>query len=234
MSLHHLHAPLVVETFPVRVVVERALLELLRATGDLGRIRHRIAADVHAAVDDAVIDAERRRQTVHSGIRRTERDIRGFRRHHVEGRHRLGEVHGVVEPEAVVVRLAELDVVRIRGLRALGARHHLQRARQWKATGAHWRTLHRCTHAHPSSPSWSRSISATGNVSAANRAADDQVDTAKVRGLPARRTAAYGEGSTRHNPAAPPCNGAELRALLSTWKSPCSARAVDVEARSPV
>ena len=110
----HLLAPLLVEALPVLVVVERALLEFLRAARDLRRIGDGVAADVDAAVDDAVIDAERRRQAVHARVRGAERAVRRLRRHHVEGRHRLREVHGVVEPEAVVVRRGELDVVRDR------------------------------------------------------------------------------------------------------------------------
>ena len=100
------------------VVVERALLELLGAARDLGRIGDRVAADVDAAVQDAVVDAQRGRQAMHARIGRAERAIRSFRSDHVEGRHGLGEVHGVVEPEALVVRGRELHVIRVGGLRA--------------------------------------------------------------------------------------------------------------------
>ncbi len=127
-ELHHFLAPLRVEPLPVCVVVERALLELLRAAGDLGRIGHGIAADVHAAVDDAVIDPQRRGQAVDACVRGAEGAVRSLGGHHVERGHGLREVHGVVEPEALVILLAKLDVVGIGRLRALRARQHLQRA----------------------------------------------------------------------------------------------------------
>ncbi len=129
----HLALPLLVQPLPVLVVVERPLLELRAAARDLPGIRHGVAADVHPAVDDAVVDAERRGQAMHAGIGRAERAVGSLRRHHVEAGHGLGEVHGVVEPEALVVVLAELHRIRIRRLRPLGARQHLQRTRQRKA-----------------------------------------------------------------------------------------------------
>jgi hypothetical protein len=81
---HHLDLPLVVELFPVLVVVESALLELTGAARDLARIGDRVAADVNAAVDDAVVDAERGRQAVDARVGRAERAVRGLRRDHVE------------------------------------------------------------------------------------------------------------------------------------------------------
>src|SRR5665213_3653616 len=50
-------------------------------------------------------------------------------------------MHGIVEPEAVVVRLAELRVVRVRSLGALRSRNHLQRARKRKSA-----RTERCDH----------------------------------------------------------------------------------------
>ncbi len=44
-ELLHLVAPLIVETLPVRVVVERALLELIGPACDLSGIGDRVAAD---------------------------------------------------------------------------------------------------------------------------------------------------------------------------------------------
>ncbi len=118
----HLLAPLRVEAFPVLVVVEGPLLELFRPARDLVGVGDGVAADVDAPVDDPVIDPEGRRQAVDPRVGGAQRAIRGLRSHHVEGRHGLGEMHGVVEPEALVVRGAELDVVGISRLRALQSR----------------------------------------------------------------------------------------------------------------
>ena len=134
----HLDAPLLVQTLPMLVVVERALLELVRAPLDLRGIGDRVAADVDTSVDDAVIDPERRRQAMHARVRGTQRAVRCLRRDHVERRHRLREVHRVVEPEAVVVGRAELDVIGIGRLRALGPRDHLERARSRKTLRLDW------------------------------------------------------------------------------------------------
>ncbi len=131
----HLVLPLVVEPLPVLIIVEGALLELLGAAGDLGRIGHRIAADVDAAVDHPLVDAEGGGQAVHPGVGCAQGAIGRLAGDHVEMRHRLGEVHGVVEPEAVVVRLVELHVVGEGGLGLLGPRKHLHRARQREARG---------------------------------------------------------------------------------------------------
>src|SRR6185369_16135552 len=93
-------------------------------------IGHGVAADVHPAVDDAVVDPERGGQAVHARGGGAQGAVGGFRGHHVEGGHRLREMHRVVEPEALIVRGGELHVVRIGGLRGLGTGHHLQRARR--------------------------------------------------------------------------------------------------------
>src|SRR6185312_2908533 len=51
-----------------------------------------------------------------------DRAVRDLGRDRVEGRHRLGEVHGVVEPEALVVVRLEPGEVGVHGPPALGAR----------------------------------------------------------------------------------------------------------------
>ena len=128
----HLLAPLGVQALPVAVVVEGALLEFPGAAGDLDRVRHGVAADVHPPVDDAVVDAERGRQAVHAGAGRAQGAVRRLGRDHVERGHRLREVHRVVEPEALIVRGAELHVIGVGGLGAFRAGHHLERARRRK------------------------------------------------------------------------------------------------------
>src|SRR5881227_3052026 len=125
----HLLAPLRIQALPVAVVVEGALLELAGAAGDLRWVRHGVAADVDSPVDDPVVDPERGRQAVHARGGGAESTIRGLGRHHVERRHRFREMHRVVEPEPRIVRGSELHVVGVGGLRPLGTRKHLQRAR---------------------------------------------------------------------------------------------------------
>jgi hypothetical protein len=49
------------------------LLELLRSARNLGRVRDGVAVDVDAPVENAVFDAERRRQAVDPSVRRAER-----------------------------------------------------------------------------------------------------------------------------------------------------------------
>ncbi len=125
-ELHHLLAPVRVELLPVRVVVERPLLKLLRAAGDLGGVGDGVAADVDTPVDDSMVDSQRRGQAVNARVRGAKGAVRGLRGHHVESRHRFREVHGIVKPEAVVIRLAELGEIRVRRLGPLGSLNHLQ------------------------------------------------------------------------------------------------------------
>src|SRR6185437_6707185 len=68
-ELEHLLAPLRVEALPVLVIIEGSLLELLGPARNLGRVRDGVAADIDAAVEDAMIDAERRRQAMDAGVR---------------------------------------------------------------------------------------------------------------------------------------------------------------------
>jgi hypothetical protein len=134
-QLQHLLLPLGIQRFPVFVVVEGALLELSGAARDLLRVGHRVAADVHPAVDDPMIDAERGRQAMHPRVGRTQRAVGRFRRYHVERGHGFGKVHGIVEPEFLVVGLGELDMVRIGRLRSLGSRYDFHRAGQRELPG---------------------------------------------------------------------------------------------------
>ncbi len=145
-ELHHLFLPLREQPFPVRVIVEGALLEFLRAPRDLRRIGDAVSADVEAPVDNPAVDAERGRQGLDARVRRAERDVGRFRCNRVEDVHRLGEVHRVVEPKALVVILGELHVVRIGGLRPLGTRDDVQRTGKREALG-----LIGYAHDHPSS-----------------------------------------------------------------------------------
>ncbi len=72
---------------------------------------------------------------MHARVGGSQRAVGRLGRHHVEGRHRLRKMHRVVEPEALVVALAELGVIRVRRLRPFGSRHDLQRAGQRKFFG---------------------------------------------------------------------------------------------------
>jgi len=80
-----------------------------------------------------VVDAEGGRQAVHPGVAGAERDVGGLGGDHVEHGHRLGEVHGVVEPEALVVARLELHVIGVGGLGPFRPRGHLHRTRQGEA-----------------------------------------------------------------------------------------------------
>ena len=88
------------------VVVERALHELVGALLDLGRVGDADAADVHAAVDDALVDALGRRQHCTRVFAAPSAQYAASAVTEVERRHRLGKMHGVVEPEALVVSVA--------------------------------------------------------------------------------------------------------------------------------
>jgi hypothetical protein len=101
----HLGLPALVELVPVLEVVARALLEELRALGDLLRVGDRVDRDVDVAVDDAVVDAHRRRDREGAVLPGAERVVRAVDRGDVEGRHRHREVHRVPEPQAAGVGL---------------------------------------------------------------------------------------------------------------------------------
>jgi len=55
---HHLGLPVLKQPFPVFVVIESPLFELLRSPSDLSRISYGITANIDTAVDDPVINAE--------------------------------------------------------------------------------------------------------------------------------------------------------------------------------
>ncbi len=120
-ELHDPLAPLAVELVPVLVVVACALLEDLEPALDLRWIGHRVGSDVDAAVDDAVIDPERGRKGEHARRERSHAGVGHFRRDDVERRHRFGEMHRIVKPEALIVLRPEAGVIRIHRLPALGA-----------------------------------------------------------------------------------------------------------------
>ncbi len=114
----HVRSPLPVELVPVCVVVARALLEVLRAYGDLRRVGNRVPRDVDVAVDAAPVDAGRRWDGEDAVLPRPERLVGGVDADRVERRHRRREVHRVPEPEPLLVRrapfLVEERVVRVR------------------------------------------------------------------------------------------------------------------------
>ena len=117
--------PAVHERVPVLVVEADPRQEDLEPLLDLRRVADLVRGDVDVAVDDAVLDAEHGRDLEHAALVEPDREVARLRRDHVEGRHRLREVHAVVEPEAVLLGLAPLgieeEVVRIHLLPALGA-----------------------------------------------------------------------------------------------------------------
>ena len=118
--------PAVDEHVPVLVVEADPRQEHLEPLLDLGRVADLVRRDVDVAVDDAVLDAEHGRDLEDAALVEADREVARLGRDHVEGRHRLREVHAVVEPEALLLGLAPLgieeEVVRIHLLPALGAR----------------------------------------------------------------------------------------------------------------
>ncbi len=141
---HHLFFPLREQSLPVVVIVKGAALELLRAAGNLDWISHRISADVDATVDDSIVDAQRCRQAMHSRVGCAQGTICGLGSDRVEEAHRRREMHGVVEPEALVVFLGELHVIGISSLCWFGSRDYFKRARKRKALG-----FDHCAHVRP-------------------------------------------------------------------------------------
>ena len=125
----HLLLPVRVQLVPVLEVVAGALLEELRALGDLGRIRDRVAGDVDVAVDDPVVDAHGGRNGEDAVLPVRDPHVGDVRADEVERGHRQREVHRVPEPEALLVLLApalvEERVVRVHLLPALAARRRL-------------------------------------------------------------------------------------------------------------
>src|SRR6516162_10402040 len=60
-QVRHFVFPVSEQTLPVAVVVESPLLELLGATSDLGRVADGVTPDVNAPIDNAIVNAKRRR-----------------------------------------------------------------------------------------------------------------------------------------------------------------------------
>src|SRR6185312_1947526 len=116
------HLPALVQRVPVLVVVAGPLAEDRGPAADLVGVGDRVGRDVDPPVDDAVLDAERGGEEEHPRGVGPDRAVRDLGRDRVEGRHRLGEVHGVVEPEALVVVRLEPGEVGVHGPPALGAR----------------------------------------------------------------------------------------------------------------
>ncbi len=115
--------PPLVQRVPVLEVVPGPRPELGGPPLDLRRVEHRVGGDVDPPVDDPVLDAERGRE--HEQPRRVGADrlVRHFAGDRVERRHRLGEVHGVVKPEALVVVRLEAGEVLVHGAPVLRAGH---------------------------------------------------------------------------------------------------------------
>ena len=149
----HLLAPLGVELLPVGEVVAGAALEELGALRDLGRVGDGVAGDVDVAVDDAVVDAHRRRHGEDAVLPCPNGLVGAVDAGHVEGRHGQREVHRVPEPETVLVLLAsrgrEECVVGIDLLPALAAGRGVDRVRARECARGR-----RCCHCLPSSPGW--------------------------------------------------------------------------------
>ena len=128
--------PAVDEHVPVLVVEADPRQEHLEPLLDLGGVADLVGRDVDVAVDDAVLDPEHGRDLEHAALVEADREVARLGRDHVERRHRLREVHAVVEPEALLLGLAPLgieeEVVRIHLLPALGAlgRRHVERAEE--------------------------------------------------------------------------------------------------------
>jgi len=116
--------PLGLDRIPVGVVVPGALHEVLDATGDLGGVRYADRRQVEPSVDDANVDAHRRRHDVVTTVVRTERGEGVLDQADVERRHDRRQVDRVAEPEhrfvVVLALLAEQQVVRVEVLPALG------------------------------------------------------------------------------------------------------------------
>ena len=132
---HHFFFPLRVQPLPVGVIVKGALLEFLCAAGNFVWISHSVSADVDAAVDDSIVDPQRCRQAMHSRVVCAQSTICGLGSDCVEEAHGRREMHGVVEPEALVILRGELHVVRISSLGLFGSRDHFKRAWKRKALG---------------------------------------------------------------------------------------------------
>ena len=108
-------------------------------------VEHRVGRDVDPPVEDPVLDPHRGREREQARGIGPDRGVRDFRRDRVERRHRLGEVHGVVEPEPLVVLRLEPREVGIHRLPPLRAQNVGDLGRQRE------RPLTRCLGHHCSS-----------------------------------------------------------------------------------
>ena len=124
-----LRLPALDERVPVLVVVADPRQEGPEPLLDLGRVAHLVGGDVDVAVDDAVLDAEHGRDREDAPLVEADREVARLGRDHVERRHRLREVHPVVEPEAALFLFppgrVEEQVVGIHLLPAFSARRRL-------------------------------------------------------------------------------------------------------------
>ena len=143
--------PSLVEGVPVLEVVPGPRAEFGRAALDLGRVEDRVGGDVDPAVDDPVLDAERGREDEQPRGVGADRLVRHLPGDGVEGRHRLGEVHGVVEPEALVVVGLEAREVPVHGAPVLRAGHVGDlRGEREACLFRHWNPLSLVTNCNPS------------------------------------------------------------------------------------
>ena len=108
----HLDFPGLVQRVPVLVVEPGALHERGHALLDFLRVRYAHRGDVDVAVDDAVVDAQRRRHEERPGVVLRQGEEPGLVPQQVERVMRLGVVQPVVEPELTVLELRPLRVVR--------------------------------------------------------------------------------------------------------------------------
>ena len=132
----HLLLPAGVEPVPVGEVVPGALLEVADPLRDQIGICDGVGRDVHVAVDDPVVDAHRwgNREDAVLPVRKCV--IRAVDRHHVERRHRVGEVHRIPEPQSALVCFAailvERRVIRVHLLPALATVRRGDLAGAWE------------------------------------------------------------------------------------------------------
>ncbi len=105
--------PLAEQLRPILIVMSGALLEFREPRLDLHRIGHGMRGDVDPPVQDAILDPEHRRKREHPRRHRAQRRIGNLGADSVEGGDRLGKVHRIVEPEALVVLGPEAGVIGI-------------------------------------------------------------------------------------------------------------------------
>jgi hypothetical protein len=127
--------PADVERIPVLVVVPGPLLELGQPGLDLLGVQDGIRGDVHPAVQHPVLDPQRGGKGEHPRGVRADGRVGNLGGDDVESRHRLGEVHRVVEPEPLVVLGLEAGVPGVHARPVLGSRYRLDLRGQEEACG---------------------------------------------------------------------------------------------------